>query len=354
MRWICEQEGIQAEDEVLGVIAHAGEGSVRDSLSALDQAIACCGTTLSAQGIRDLLGLFSLESLEHVADALERGDARRMIEIVQELERNGRSLHHFCRELARYVRNLLVARISGDVETRLIGASAAEQARLREMAARFSEEDLTRYLQLILDVYGDMQTSIQPRLHLEMGLLRLVHAGRLAPIEEVLASVGQTAAPVSPAVQPAKTGPKTSPFAVDTARKTSAAPAPKPENTDPRLKLLSALAELGFQFTADAIEQSEVTEAGSELSIVAPKEFSSSLSMSESQVRKAVEKAFGRTMKIRITAGNYVSRQAALPKRPASSGEDDALERALSDPGVQRFREAFPNAEVRNVRDLKE
>src|SRR5688572_6951667 len=131
MRWICQQEGIQADDDVLGVIAQVGEGSVRDSLSALDQAIACCGTTLSEAGIRDLLGLFSLDSMQHVANALERGDAQRMIEVVQELERNGRSLHHFCRELARYFRNLLVARIAGSGETRLISASAAEQTRLR-------------------------------------------------------------------------------------------------------------------------------------------------------------------------------------------------------------------------------
>src|SRR5689334_4647433 len=66
MRWICQQEGIQADDETLGIIAQAGEGSVRDSLSALDQAIACCGTTLSADEVRQLLGMFSLESLKEV------------------------------------------------------------------------------------------------------------------------------------------------------------------------------------------------------------------------------------------------------------------------------------------------
>ena len=48
MRWICEQEGIQADDEALGILAQVGEGSVRDSLSALDQAIACCGNVLNA------------------------------------------------------------------------------------------------------------------------------------------------------------------------------------------------------------------------------------------------------------------------------------------------------------------
>ncbi len=137
MRWICEQEGIQADDETLGILARVGEGSVRDSLSALDQAIACCGNVLNPGELRNLMGLFSVDSLGEVSSALLDGDSQRMLEIVQELERNGRSLHHFCRELSRYFRNLLVARISGG-ETKLIGASAAEQERLRETANKFS------------------------------------------------------------------------------------------------------------------------------------------------------------------------------------------------------------------------
>ncbi len=386
MRWICEQEGIQADDDVLGVIAQVGEGSVRDSLSALDQAIACCGTTLSEDGIRDLLGLFSLDSMQHVADALERGDAQRMIEVVQELERNGRSLHHFCRELARYFRNLLVARIAGPADTRLISTSAAEQSRLREMAARFSEEDLTRYLQLILDLYKDMQTSLQPRLHLEMGLLRLVHAGRLLPIEQALSAMQQgqpSKTPSTPppprtaAAEPPKPRSGPSPFAMDSARKTSSTPAaaaPAPERNEPnsavaaptavavagdsdtRTKLLTALVELGFQFTADAIEHSEVTEAGADLNILAPKEFAPVLSMSEAQVRKAAEQAFGKPMRIKITAGQPAAQTpaATASKRKASANEEELMQRALSDPAVQTFREAFPNAEIRQVRDLKE
>ena len=201
MRWICEQEGIQADDEALGILAHVGEGSVRDSLSALDQAIACCGNTLSASELRSLMGLFSVQSLQEVTDALLESNSQRMFEIVQELERNGRSLHHFCRELARYFRNLLVARISG-TETKLIGASAAEQTRMRETAQRFSEEDLTRYLQLTLELFKDMQAALQPRLHLEIGLLRLVHAGRLVPIEQALGSMKVPSTPRSPVAAP--------------------------------------------------------------------------------------------------------------------------------------------------------
>jgi len=59
MSWICSQEGIEADSEALAVLAQAGEGSVRDSLSALDQAIACCGAKLNAVEVRALLGAFS-------------------------------------------------------------------------------------------------------------------------------------------------------------------------------------------------------------------------------------------------------------------------------------------------------
>ena len=72
MRWICEQEGIQTDEEALGILAHVGEGSVRDSLSALDQAIACCGNTLNATDLRSLMGLFSVQSLQEAYTYAEK------------------------------------------------------------------------------------------------------------------------------------------------------------------------------------------------------------------------------------------------------------------------------------------
>src|SRR5436305_4950489 len=102
MDWICRQEGIEAGNEALAVLAQAGEGSVRDSLSALDQAIACCGTKLDAAQVRALLGTFSLEALGQVTEALASSNSSRMLDMVGELERNGHNLQHFSRELARY------------------------------------------------------------------------------------------------------------------------------------------------------------------------------------------------------------------------------------------------------------
>src|ERR1039458_6675803 len=201
MAWICEQEGIEADAEALAILAAAGEGSVRDSLSALDQAIACCGARLVAAEVRALLGAFSLESLEKVTLALAAGDSRSMLEVVDELERNGQNLQHFSRELSRYFRNLLVTRVAG-ADTRLVAASAAQREKLGKIAGAFSEEDLTRYLQLSLDLFKDLQYSLQPRFHLEIGLVRLVQAGRLLPIEQVLAGLGGTAAAAGPPPPP--------------------------------------------------------------------------------------------------------------------------------------------------------
>src|ERR1700744_3999477 len=139
-REICGQEGIEADDEALSVIAQTGEGSVPDSLSALDQAIACGGHKLEAAQVRALLGAFSLDAMAHVSTALAAQDGAAVLQLVDELERNGGSPQHFSREVSRYLRNLLVTRIAGP-DSRLVTASPAERAEMARIAAGFSEED---------------------------------------------------------------------------------------------------------------------------------------------------------------------------------------------------------------------
>jgi DNA polymerase-3 subunit gamma/tau len=365
MAWICQQEGIETDPETLAVLAQAGEGSVRDSLSALDQAIACCGAKLSPAEVRGLLGMFSLDSLAEVTQALEQNDSRRMLEMVLELERNGRNLQHFCRELARYFRNLLVARIAG-ANTRLIAASTNEQEQLAAIAARFSEEDLTRYLQLTLDLFKDLQTVLQPRLHLEIGLLKLIQAGRLATIEEALAAVSsggsETPTPKPPPPPPRAPRPPTTFSAPAPPAVAPPKPPPPPSLPDPpkpteaqlppsapwRDRLHAKLLELGLTFTADAVEHSHVTETNGELRFVTPQEFT--LSMNEKDIQKAVQQVAGRPMRIGIQFGEPGAGAAPPLQKP----KDDVSERALAHPEVRRFQELFPDAQVRVVRNLKE
>jgi DNA polymerase-3 subunit gamma/tau len=377
MAWICQQEGIEADTEALAILAQAGEGSVRDSLSALDQAIACCGSKLNAADVRALLGAFSLESLEKVSQALVDGDSRRMLEVVDELERNGQNLQHFSRELSRYFRNLLVARIAG-ADTRLIAASVAQRQKLVDIALRFSEEDLTRYLQLSLDVFSDLQESLQPRFHLEIGLVRLVHAGRLLPIEQALAGMkpadpGPRPAPTplptasaAPAAPPRPSGPpKPSPFEADRARKAAVEPPPEPKASaaavaepmaagDWRQRLHAALMELGMPFTADAVENSRVVEASGELQFITSAAYK--LALRPDDLNKALKQISDRPYRIKVSVGDAGPQSAPLAAAPtaaAPAGDDDATNRALANPEVQRFREVF-GGEIRKVRNLKE
>jgi DNA polymerase III subunit gamma/tau len=338
MEWIIQQEGITADPEVLSVLAQAGEGSVRDSLSALDQAIACCGNNLEGKQVRELLGMFSLESLGEVTKALADGDARKMLDVVADLEANGRSLQHFARELARYFRNLLVVRIEGK-PTRLVAASPPEQERMLAAAGQFTEDDLTRDLKLALDLFRDLQSSLQPRLHLEMGLLRLIHAGRLQPIEEALAALGNAGAAPVP-----KAPPKAAP---------SAPPKPAPSGArvegDFRTRLISSLQESKLTHVADAVEHSEVAETPAEITLTAPKMYQ--LFLKGQEFEAAVRRVAGRTVRITLKVGEAapVAKKATEPPRT-----DEAAERALTHPEVKRFQELFPESQVRQVRNLKE
>jgi DNA polymerase-3 subunit gamma/tau len=415
MAWICEQEGIQADAEALAVLAAAGEGSVRDSLSALDQAIACCGSKLDAADVRALLGAFSLESLEQVSQALLDGDSRRMLEVVDELERNGLNLQHFARELSRYLRNLLVLRISG-AAPRLVAASAQQREKLSAIAARFSEEDLTRYLQLSLDLFRDLQYSLQPRFHLEIGLVRLVQAGRLLPIEEALARVSAGAPPPSaersapattsaplertkraynlndppsapalavpepdtpkskrmykfednpPAAPPPPRGP--SPFELDRAKKAAARP-PEPQSSGanalapaPKAPAQMAAGDPRERLHSYLHEKglAHLADAVENASIaVIGAELavvtakSYALYFKDGAFEAAVREVFGKPLRLKISAADEVPPSAGIKLAP-SAGEDQATSRALSHPEVRRFQEVF-GGEVRKVRNLKE
>jgi DNA polymerase-3 subunit gamma/tau len=334
MQWIAKEEGITADAETFSVLAQAGEGSVRDSLSALDQAIACCGNELNAAEVRGLLGMFSLDSLGAVAKALADGDSKAMLDVVADLEANGRSLQHFARELARYVRNLLVTKISKGV-TKLIAASPPEQEVLGTVAAQFSEEDLTRYLRLTLDLFRDLQSSLQPRLHLELGLLRLVHAGKLQSIEDAIAGIAGGAAPAKAAP------PKPAPV--------SAAP-----SGDIRSRLHAALLEAKQTYPADALEHSELMESATELIVTAPRLYA--MNLKHGEFNAIVQRVMGRPMKVTVKIGDTAREPAPAAAAPglAAPSMDEVSARALEHPEVKRFQELFPDSQVRTVRNLKD
>ena len=195
---IARKEDLTIDDGARAVLARSAEGSLRDALSLVEQAVSYCGNTIRDADARELLGVVPEEVLDELMDAVGAGSAERALGLVHQLLAEGRNLQHFCREAIRHVRDLLVARVAG-ADSPLIAATAEQRPRLKATAARFSEEDLTRYFQILLYTDDDLRRKPDARLHLEMGLLRMVNARRLAPLEELLAELkGERAAISTP------------------------------------------------------------------------------------------------------------------------------------------------------------
>jgi len=119
--------------------------------------------------------------------AIAAQSAERALELAHRLVAGGQHLQHFVREAVRHVRNLLIARVAG-ADSELVAAPRDEREALARQAAQFSEEDLTRFFSILLETEYDLRKKPEPALHLELGLLRMVNAMRLAPLEEALAA----------------------------------------------------------------------------------------------------------------------------------------------------------------------
>ena len=192
LKEIAEKENLKIEPGALAVIARMAEGSLRDALSLLEQARAYCGDAIPDKEVRELLGVVPEDALDELVGAIASGSADRALALVHNFQKEGRTLQHFCREAIRHVRNLLIARVCG-ADSDLIAATPDQRPALARAAAQFSEEDLTRFFQILLQTDDDLRRKPDPRVHLEMGLLRLINASRLAPLEELLAELGGNA-----------------------------------------------------------------------------------------------------------------------------------------------------------------
>jgi DNA polymerase-3 subunit gamma/tau len=271
LRAIADQEKLDADDAALALLAEAGDGSMRDALSIMDQAIASAPVTdgrphLDATQIRELMGTVPNTVFERLLEWVGENNSAAVMTEIDTLLNAGNSPSQLARQMVRYLRNALMAKLGGE-STELLQISADERTRVARSAVLFSEEDLTRFLQIMLRTFDEMNYRQEPRFHLELGLMKLVHSQRLIALEQWMSqlpgggaaasrassaspraatpqpassrtsptpqSVRPTAVPPTPA-EPAK--PVFSPFEQDSRRKTgpsglagapeSAAPAP--------------------------------------------------------------------------------------------------------------------------------
>jgi DNA polymerase III subunit gamma/tau len=227
---LASREKIEADNDALALLAEAGDGSMRDALSIMDQAIASSSGRLASENVRQLVGSAPSAVLEDVMQGVSQGASDEVLRQIDHLLNEGHSPTHFARQMVRFLRNATVAKIAG-ANSSLLQISADERTRVGRVAELFSEEDLARHLQIMLRTYGELGYRQEQRFHLELGLLKMAHAQRLLPLEQLLSEVTISPAPAKGSPPPgARTSSRTpesagqrpgyvSPFAADTARK---------------------------------------------------------------------------------------------------------------------------------------
>jgi DNA polymerase-3 subunit gamma/tau len=185
LRQISDNLGVKIGDAALAAIARAGEGSMRDAESALDQVISFSGMTIADEDVSAALGLVDLETLNQTIRAIGEQDAATILRIVDEVVTRGYDLRTFCREMIVQLRALLVTKVAG-FDAELVQMPAGEGEQLVRLAEMFSEQDIIRFFSILTKTEQDIRTSTQPRFHLEIGLMKLVHSRRLYLLEEAL------------------------------------------------------------------------------------------------------------------------------------------------------------------------
>jgi DNA polymerase-3 subunit gamma/tau len=185
LRHIADQENISISDQALIAVARKGDGSMRDSLSTLDQVLAFCGDTVADEEVTGLLGVVDRRLLLDASSAIFSRDSRSALEIVKKVDDFGYNVRHFCQELINHFRNLTITQLVEN-PAELLDLAEAELAEIAGQSGAKKQEDLQRYLSILLKAESEMALSGFPRLILEMALVKMCTLAPVLPIQEIL------------------------------------------------------------------------------------------------------------------------------------------------------------------------
>jgi DNA polymerase-3 subunit gamma/tau len=194
---VLAQEGIQADGAAVQVLAREAAGSMRDAMSLLDQVIAFSGMKLSNDDVTRVLGVADRSVLHRLGAALLSGDAAACLEIVASLAEQGFDLGHVAKDVLNHFRNLVIAKVctaqSRDVASvrELLELADEEVREILALAERAEVDDVTRCFQGFSRAFDEIVRSGQPRMALEMALVRLARRPPLLPLDELLSRVAE-------------------------------------------------------------------------------------------------------------------------------------------------------------------
>lgn len=195
LKEICAKESVQVSDSALALIVRQSEGGMRDSLSLLDQVLSACGNAPTDEDVAEALGAIDRTVIHACATALVKADTATLLEQTEELWNRGVDMRQLAEDLALHLRHLFVAKATGNAPEEL--ADADRQA-VAALAREAEAAQLARLFDVVHGAVWDIARAPQPKLALEMALLKGVHLAPAASIPELIGRVERLAAAQAP------------------------------------------------------------------------------------------------------------------------------------------------------------
>jgi DNA polymerase III subunit gamma/tau len=251
---ICKEEGISVDPTSLRQIAKSGGGSMRDSQSFLDQAIAFCGSEINSEAVETVLGAVSQDVLEGFCKNLVDSNALGLIEKIQEIIRSGKDLNIFCRDLMEFIRDLILIQSGAKAEI-LSNTSGRDTSEVKALAEKLEPDRLRQSFSILAKAEEDMRRSPLPQLIFEMAAIRLADVRpyrdigglieQINKLEDVMPSpapsVQVAPSPSQPSLPPVVSAPPSQPKPEPVV----AAPAPLPDRVEEPVETLKPQPNIG-------------------------------------------------------------------------------------------------------------
>ncbi|HMC27363.1 MAG TPA: DNA polymerase III subunit gamma/tau, partial [Verrucomicrobiae bacterium] len=242
---IAKLEKVQIDDAALHAIARGADGGMRDAECALDQLISFCGSQIAEEDVLSMFGLTAQRQILALSRALLTANSEAALRELDELAKHGKDLSRLLADLLYHLRNLLIFQLSkGDLK--LLEASEAEAASLKEEAALINTDGLTRIMDVLTDSESRLRDAASKKIFIEVALLKAIQARSAVSIDTIIGQLQQWRSAGIPAVPGQSRSPATSASPSTDSR---AVAAPAPPQAEPVASRMTA---------AQSVETSEI------------------------------------------------------------------------------------------------
>ena len=188
LKIICNQEGIEVNGLGLEKIAKSGAGSMRDAQSLLDQVIAYCGNKIENDSVEEVLGVVGRTTLEKLVEHLIKKDSVQLLETVQSIVNDGKDLNFLCRDLAEYMRNLMIVKLSKTPDV-LLDIQVCNLQVLQAQSKNFHVDELQQMFSVLSRAEMEMKRSSLAQMIFEMSILRLAEIRPFHSIDDMIKAI---------------------------------------------------------------------------------------------------------------------------------------------------------------------